>query len=967
MAVPQQIIELVETFKKNEHIYKDPTKYDEENTKIDFINPFFEALGWDVYNKKNLSPLYKDVEFESSVKVGKKTRAPDYAFRIGGVPVFFVEAKKPSVKIETDKSPAYQIRRYGWSAGLDLCILTDFETLAVYETNTRPNKNQNASIGRINFYHYTDYVEKWDEIANIFSKDAIEKGNFDNYVNGYEGIKKGTSEVDDEFLKEIEYWRELLARNIALRNKDITVADLNYAVQLIIDRIIFLRIAEDRGIETYGTLQKLLDNEDIYVNFCKLCREADAKYNSGLFHFTEEEDNDLTVDTYTLELCIDDSVFKTIFSILYYPNSPYEFSVLPLEILGHVYENFLGKTIRFTKGHQAKVEEKPEVKKSGGVYYTPTNVTKYIVKNTVGKLIKGKTPNKISSVKILDPSCGSGSFLLRAYSYLLDYHLEYYQNLQNPSKDVIYMDKNGNFHLTIREKKRILLNNIHGVDIDPLAVEVTKLSLLLKVLEDQKKDYVERQSKLFQERALPNLKNNVKCGNSLVGLDVYDKEYKGKDESNMQHPFDYETEFPEVFENNGFDIIIGNPPFVRQESIKDMKEYLKDHYDIYTGESDKYVYFFEKSLKLLKQGGYLGYICSNTYTRTKYGKGLRNKLTSDTTIIRYNECKKVFKATVDTSIIIVQNKKPKENHEISINNNKYFLNQTLLTDKSWAIKPPEVIKLKNKLLDMKTTIKTIKHIKIYRGLVTGCNEAFYVNETTKKELISKNIKNKELIKPIIKGKNLSTYNLKFDNLYVLCTANGINIKKEYPDIFEYLTQFEDKLKKRYDKGDKWFNLRNCTYYDVFEIPKIIYSRIAQKPQFYYDKNKYYVDATSFIMHSETISMPYLTSLLNSNTLYWLIRLIANSLSKKGFEYRKTYVEQLPIPVVTPEKQDEIGKYTLNIQSLYEKLDVVKTPLQKKEIQQRITLLEKEVNNKIYELYELTPEEVQIIEDEVRRR
>lgn len=965
MSAPQEIIDLVKTFKRNEHLYKDATQYDEENTKIDFINPFFEALGWDVHNKQKMSPLYKDVEFENSIKIGNKTKAPDYAFRIGGTPKFFVEAKKPSVEIETDKNPAFQIRRYGWSAGLGLCILTDFETLAVYETTTKPDKNQSATIGRIKFYHYPEYIDKWDEIYNLFSKDAVLKGNFDNYVSGHEGIKKGTSRVDDEFLKDIEQWREILARNIALRNSELTVEELNYAVQLIIDRIIFLRIAEDRGIERYGTLKKLLEKEDIYHNFCKLCKKADSEYNSGLFHFTTENDNDFTVDTYTLSLNIDDKIFKKIFSNLYYPNSPYEFKVLPIEILGQVYEQFLGKTIRLTPGHHAKVEERPEIKKVGGVYYTPQKVTKYIVENTIGLLIDDKTPEEISKIKILDPSCGSGSFLLRAYTYLLDYHLNYYlkPEVKTP-KEVVY-EKNGNYYLTIREKKRILKNNIYGVDIDPLAVEVTKLSLLLKVLEDQFKDELQQQRTLFHERALPNLNDNIKCGNSLVSMDVYDKEYKDINKPNMEHPFNYEFEFKEVFDKGGFDIIIGNPPFVRQESIKDMKEYLKDHYDIYTGESDKYVYFFEKSLKLLKQGGYLGYICSNTYTRTKYGKGLRNKLTSDTTIIRYNECEKVFKATVDTSIIIVQNKKPKENHEISINNNKYFLNQTLLTDKSWAIKPPEVIKLKNKLLDMKTTIKTIKHIKIYRGLVTGCNEAFYVNETTKKELISKNIKNKELIKPIIKGKNLSTYNLKFDNLYVLCTANGINIKKEYPDIFEYLIQFEDKLKKRYDKGDKWFNLRNCTYYDVFEIPKIIYSRIAQKPQFYYDKNKYYVDATSFIMHSETISMPYLTSLLNSNTLYWLIRLIANSLSKKGFEYRKTYVEQLPIPVVTPEKQDEIGKYTLNIQSLYEKLDVVKTPLQKKEIQQRITLLEKEVNNKIYELYELTPGEIQLIEDELQ--
>lgn len=256
--VPQIIIDLVENFKENEHIYKS-ANYDEENTKVEFINPFFEALGWDVNNKNRASPRFKEVVFEDTIKIGGKAKAPDYSFRLGGQRIFFVEAKKPSVNIDTDKNPAYQIRRYGWSAKLPLCILTDFEELAVYETTTRPDKNQNASIGRIKYYKYTEYIEKWDEIYNIFSKDAVLSGKFDNYANNTKGLKKGTSEVDKEFLKEIDRWRELLARNIALRNPDITKDELNHAVQLTIDRIIFLRMAEDRGIEKYQQLKNLIN------------------------------------------------------------------------------------------------------------------------------------------------------------------------------------------------------------------------------------------------------------------------------------------------------------------------------------------------------------------------------------------------------------------------------------------------------------------------------------------------------------------------------------------------------------------------------------------------------------------------------------------------------------------------------------------------------------------------------------
>ena len=586
MSAPQKIIDLVEDFKENKQEYLNPDVFDEENTKIKFLNPFFEELGWNVRNE-GLSARFREVVFEDSIKVGSKTKAPDYSFRLGGQRIFFVEAKKPSRDIAKDKDHAFQVRRYGWSAGLPLCILTDFEELAVYDTTIKPSKNQSASIGRIKYYKYTEYIDKWDEIYNIFSKEAVLSGKFDNYANNVKQDKKGTSEVDDEFLKEIENWRLLLARNIALRNTQLNIDELNYAVQLIIDRIIFLRIAEDRKIERYGRLRKLLEKPDIYKNFTKICKEADAKYNSGLFHFDPYDKEDFTTDTYTLNLTIDDKIFKEIFKNLYYPDSPYEFSVISTEILGKVYEQFLGRVIRLTESHQAKVEEKPEVKKAGGVYYTPQYIVDYIVENTVGQKIKGLTPNQISKIKIIDPACGSGSFLIRAYQYLLDYHLDYYTKLEKRPKNVIYTAKDGIERLTINEKKRILKNNIYGVDIDTLAVEVTKLSLLLKVLEDQNKEVVEQQQKLFHERALPNLSSNIKNGNSLIANDILEEQELTEEEISKINPFDWEDEFPEIFPEankkkhsnetsqdndsdeakgtDGFDVIIGNPPYVRQE------------------------------------------------------------------------------------------------------------------------------------------------------------------------------------------------------------------------------------------------------------------------------------------------------------------------------------------------------------------------------------------------------------------
>lgn len=424
MPAPKEVIELVERFGRHLDDYHNG-RYTETQVRRDYLDPFFKALGWDVDNSQGLAEAYRDVIHEDIVKVGGDTKAPDYSFRIGGTRKFFVEAKKPSVDIKDDVAPAFQVRRYAWSAKLPLSILTDFEEFAVYDCRIRPSKTDKAGTARIHYWTYKEYADKWDEIAAIFSKEAVLKGSFDKYAVTAKG-KKGTAEVDAAFLDEIESWRASLAKNIALRNPELSQKALNYAVQQTIDRIVFLRICEDRGIENYGRLQALQNGTNTYKRLTDLFRRADERYNSGLFHFQDEKDISEPPDRLTLKLDLDDKPLKDIFQRLYFPDSPYEFSVLGADILGSVYEQFLGKVIRLTEGHHAKIEEKHEVKKAGGVYYTPTYIVDYIVAHTVGKLVEGKTPKQAEKLRILDPACGSGSFLIGTYQFLLDWHLKQY-------------------------------------------------------------------------------------------------------------------------------------------------------------------------------------------------------------------------------------------------------------------------------------------------------------------------------------------------------------------------------------------------------------------------------------------------------------------------------------------------------------------------------------------------------------
>jgi hypothetical protein len=885
---PSEIVELVKKFERNLDAYKNPA-YKEEQLKQEFINPFFKALGWDVDNVSGAVPQYRDVIFEDSIKVGGGTKAPDYCFTLAGRKMFFVEAKKPSVNVKMSIEPSYQLRRYAWSAKLPLSILTDFEELAIYESRIKPKKTDKASTERIMYLTFNDYLEKWDDIYNIFSKEAVLQGSFDKFA---ESIKKkrGTTEVDDAFLSEIEKWRELFAKNIALRNPEISIEELNYAVQQTIDRIIFLRMCEDRGVEKYEQLRNLLENDNIYEHFSEICKKADEKYNSGLFHFRNEKGRETAPDEWTLNLKIDDGIFKTIIKELYYPNSPYEFSVLSSEILGNVYEQFLGKVIRLTPGHQAKIEEKPEVKKAGGVYYTPQFIVDYIVKNTVGELCKGKTPNKVSELRILDPACGSGSFLLGAYTYLLNWHSDYYSGAKDKKRlnDKIYQGRGNEWHLTIKEKKRILLNNIYGVDIDSQAVNVTKLSLLLKVLEGENRDALEAQQKLYRERALPDLGENIKCGNSLIGPNIYDDPelILNSDEIHRINPFDWESEFSEVMKNGGFDIIIGNPPYVRQETLKEFKNYFKDDYAVYHGLADLYTYFIEKGVRLIKNDGILSYIVSNKWIKAGYGEPLRKWLKSYNIdeIIDFGDLAVFKNVAAYPSIIKVTNKNQgKEFNVVDIKNlnfidlkdyvkkNFYSVNYSNLEDEGWSLVNPDIQNLLFKLHENSVLLGEYLNGEVYRGITSGFDKAFVIDAVTYEKIISEDVNNKNFIKPYAIGKDMKRYNSPKTDKYLLYIPWGFEINK-FKSIKAHLLHFHDELKNRPEvKAGRfnWYALSRYAseYYKEFEKPKIMYLKFQVKPSFTIDYDAYFPNSSIWVI---PLDDKYLLGILNSKIGWFMI-------------------------------------------------------------------------------------------------
>jgi len=977
-----EITKLVERYQQNLDSYRSAS-YNETQLRQEFINPFFEALGWDVANKDDHAEAYKPVIHEDAIKVGGATKAPDYCFRIGGIRKFFVETKRPSINIKEDIDSAYQLRRYAWSAKLPLSILTNFHEFVIYDCRIKPNQNDPASTARFRRIEYQEYSTRWGEIASVFAKEAVLKGLFDKYAESGKG-KRGTAEVDAAFLREIESWRDLLARNIAIRNPDLNHRQMNFAVQRTVDRVIFLRICEDRGIETYGQLQSLMNGTNIYRRLCAIFLNADDKYNSGLFHFEKEKDIVEPPDELTLNLSIDDKVIKEIIGSLYYPNSPYVFSVLPADILGQVYEQFLGKVIRLTAGHQAKVEEKPEVRKAGGVYYTPTYIVDYIVKNTVGKLLEKKTPNQATKLRILDPACGSGSFLIGAYQYLLDWHRDWYEKHErekwtkgrNPR---VYQASGREWKLTISERKRILLNNIYGVDIDSQAVEVTKLSLLLKVLEGANQQTIERMLKLFHERALPDLGSNIKCGNSLIGPDFYEgKQTSLFDEEEMYriNAFDWGKEFPEIITSRnvgtegakeeedlsaagGFDAVIGNPPYVfgrdwRALKIGDnIKDYFRNTYKASPYQLDMYSIFIEKASMLCRFDGRIGQIVPNAWLTNTFSWKTRSFVISHAIDLAFGvPLQNVFpQQTVDTivytmlkaendgSLFQLREIGPVKTIELFTYETEKYIDgrrpiSTVADNKSSDL----VERIKLRYPGLETVAEITRGVHCYRKGGYG-RTAYGTGPQTQQDIDERPYHSK------IGGKGYRTF--------VFGRDLGRFCSLQYTEYVRYGPWLAEPRDPKFFKGERVYSRKILS--DRLMATLEITDSIA-------DQQVYITRPVA-----EKINARYLLGILSSRFISFFIRSYFDEATKAFPQIKVTQLKSIPIPPIKFSNHedkyhhDSLVALVERMLELHKMLAAAKTEHEKTLLQRQIETTDQQIDRLVYELYGLTEEEIKIVE------
>jgi hypothetical protein len=728
---------LVEVFGRNLSHYKSPG-YDEASLRNEFLNPFFRALGWDVENLAGNIPKHREVEIESRTQIGGRQKRADFLFRTDTRDRFVCEAKKPAEELHSRY--AFQAKRYAWNKDLPFAILTDFEEIKLYVVGGKPRADE-PQVGEWKTWHYLQFPLVAQEIWDLLSREKVAAGSIDQLLDSLPKKPTGKGKarqqwlikpdrsraLDTDFLEFLDEARKELASDLYSHNDHAELLQdnkLNEAVQRILDRILFLRICEDRDIDTGIALQSIVETwrknygevdegrrghqrplelrdeppadyggrglrpprESLWHAVVRHFRALDRRppshipfFNGNLFkpHFSET-------------LVVSDEWLAGFIGELSDDETPYLFNVIPVEILGSVYERFLGKVVR-PQGRGITVEEKPEVRKAGGVYYTPRYIVDYIVEQTVGKLVEGQKPPKTLKLCILDPACGSGSFLIRAFERVCEHWQKWLtDNLPAPTAQTADVDwekissapigtkpeapakgartawlrrhrqlcwlddSTGDLHLTLHLKRDILTRNIFGVDLDSAAVEVTQLSLYLKMLEDENRTTLERERELFAEAValLPPLEDNIKCGNSLI-----DSDFSMMPEDLVRvHAFDWPVGFAEIMRAGGFDAVIGNPPYIRIQGFpEDQIAYFSSNYRSATGNYDIYVNFVERGLTLLTKSGRFGMILPNKFFRTDYGQGLRKALSEKSSVAEIVDfgAEQVFEATTYTCLLFL--------------------------------------------------------------------------------------------------------------------------------------------------------------------------------------------------------------------------------------------------------------------------------------------------------------------------
>lgn len=844
----EELKSIVIAFERDYKLYKTKnSKFNEQMTRQQYIDRFLRLIGWDISNPENLA--FNDREIVAEEYSNRFDR-PDYAIRMNSSSIFYVEAKKVSVDIEKEIEPSMQARRYGWNSGHRISVLTNFEYLAIYTTYHQPKKHDTVASNRYKLYHYKEFVEKFDEIYELLSRESVVNGKFDNWTNNIAPVDVTKLALDQVFLEQLNEWRLLVAKDL-ITSSNIDFKDqavLNESIQSFLNQLIFLRFIEDNRFEDAEKLKRTINNHLDYRSYFK---ELDKKYNSGIFETPE------------VILNVREETLSVIVESLYFPNASYDFSVIDLSILSRIYENFLQEEIIVDSFNNVKLE-KTKSAKIKAVISTPDSVVKLMVRKVMKEKINGLTPDQILDLKIGDLAVGSGIFLIEVYNYIENYLVDWYSNT-NSVAPTPYL-------VPFAIKKEIVQNVLSGFDINNQAVQLTRFSLLLRLLSYEKEDRIKEVMPL-----LPSLEDTIVCGNSLIDeSDIDFTTISYVEAANIVPMLD------KIFDSRKFDLIVGNPPYLQTkeiiESTTEMEiEVYKSKYLSAYKQYDKYFLFIERALDLLDTDGLAILLVPNKFFTVGAATKLREKISRKMGLSFVIDFKttQLFQNVINYVAIVQFGNFSSSKFQYSVANsvdaafkitNGLVYDIRELENSHWFLTQNEELRLQYEFA-MKSFPSIESEIIPVNGIQTSANNVYLIEKKfiieENEETISfeikkkKNIENvtieKALLKdfyqtpPKVQGKSYMP--LKANKYVIFPYIDGkiidyATMEEHYPQAMEYLNSHKEELlpktlggKRDVQYVSEWYQYGRTQFLKESNVDKILVGVMSNQPNFNIDRNR----------------------------------------------------------------------------------------------------------------------------------
>jgi len=979
-----------------------------EETIRTWINELLAIFGWDV---KDTSAVLQEKILSKKEKarvhaINSTSTRPDYTLKIGNQKLTFLDAKALTVNLKTDKKSAFQIKSYGWSIAAPCSFITNFEEFIIYDCSYRPTENQPADYGRI-YLTIDNYIEHFDILEQHLLRTNIINGELQKIYSSK--VKKSEKTIDTLFAEELSDFRVSLANNIWQNNQALITNDieeLSYLTQVIINRILFIRICEARRIEKEGLLQEFQT-----IGFWNQFK------NSSYYDFYEHYDGPLFDRVHIFhKIEVTDEVFKSLLELLYYP-SPYRFDVIPTKLLSDIYEIFLAKKLIIEDG-MVKETLKLEYIKSKGAVSTPQYLVEDLLKRTIlSTTLMENGIDEIFNTKILDFACGSGIFLVEIFDYIEQQLIRCYRDNPNTEYKELFFQEEGEIALTIEGKRQIINNCIYGIDIDPEAYEVAKMSLSLKVIDNL--DYFENYQELglFGSKILNSVGENIKCGNTLIGFDIMEKyPHIEKDESQLlrTNPFDWNSPegFEEVFQTKGgFDFIVGNPPYVEVKNYNErypiMHRYIKEQYETtQNGKIDLSIPFIERGISLLNPQGKMGLIVQSRWFKTDYAKKIRHYITSNNLLAQVInfESNAIFKGRITYIASLILSKEAKEEIVFKkISQEREELPSTLrelppyeleksyfetipseaFNQNPWNFEDSKLLAIKAKLLKKFGTFGAFATVRV--GIQVLWDKAYHIKvksinkngtltgDTGLEKDITIEI---DACRPLILNRQFYPFCEDKTDTYVIFPYEISNGKSNsilferfnytYPLTGQYLNKYKNTIESNvntHHRTDGWHLFTRANNH-IAIYPKIMipmtsndtFANVTFNPLNYCDNaNMFFID----IEDKSQTNLYAIAGLINSTLFSVLARSIALAQQNGYFKFNKQFIEPIPFPKETFQTNPTLIAQTAKLsQTIQTKQEQYKNaiPRQKNILKKVLNNLWEKLDESIFDLYELTQDE-----------